>query len=113
MPDDRLGFTSDVLSQRHARPLCPNSRLIAVWQQTTLRAISRHRARSFDHLVGELLEILRHIEADRLCGLEIDHQLELCRELDWQLTRLGALQNLVNEVGGALIVCWLIDAIAD
>ena len=28
---------------------------------------------SFDHLVGELLQKQRHVEAERLSGLEIDH----------------------------------------
>jgi hypothetical protein len=34
---------------------------------------------SFDHLVGELLEMQRHVEAQRLGGLEIDDQLKLKR----------------------------------
>jgi hypothetical protein len=36
----------------------------------------------FDHLVGALLELQRHAEAERLGGLHIDHQLELDRGLD-------------------------------
>jgi hypothetical protein len=36
---------------------------------------------SLDHPVGALLELQRHVEAQRLCGLEIDRQLELIRGL--------------------------------
>ena len=39
------------------------------------------RCRSFDHLVGALLEKPRNVKAKRLGGLEIDHQLELRRLL--------------------------------
>src|SRR2546425_2341010 len=46
-----------------------------------------------DHLVGALLEKEWHVEAERLGSLEVDHQLELDRELDWQFARLGAFQN--------------------
>ena len=42
-----------------------------------------------DHLVGEELELLGHIEAERLGGLEVDHQLELGRELHRQVAWLG------------------------
>src|SRR6516225_2582083 len=35
----------------------------------------------FDHLVGELLQVRRNFEADRLGGFEIDDQLELGRSL--------------------------------
>ena len=40
------------------------------------------------------------VEAERLGGLEVDHQFELGRLLDRQVGRLGALENLVNEDGG-------------
>ena len=36
----------------------------------------------FDHLVGALLEIQWYVEAQRLRGLHIDHQLELGQLLD-------------------------------
>jgi hypothetical protein len=52
----------------------------------------RHAAsRSLDHLVGALLEMERHVEAERLRGLEVDHQFELDRGLDGKLARLLAL----------------------
>jgi hypothetical protein len=36
----------------------------------------------FDHLVGELLDMERHFEAKRLCGVEVDHKLVFGRLLD-------------------------------
>ena len=50
----------------------------------------------FDHLVGALLEMQRHVEAQRLGGLEIDDQLELCRRLHWKVGRLLALEDAVD-----------------
>ena len=48
---------------------------------------------SFDHLVGELLKMQRHVEAERLCGLDVDNQLELGRPFDRQFRRPGAAQH--------------------
>src|SRR6516164_11643000 len=47
----------------------------------------------FDDLVGEREELGRKLDAERLRGLEIDHQLELGRLLHRQLGRLGALEH--------------------
>ena len=38
----------------------------------------------------------RHVEAERLGGLEVDHQLELDRGLDGQLARLRALEDAIG-----------------
>src|SRR5947209_3053392 len=46
-----------------------------------------------DNLVGARQHQLRHSEAERLGGLEIDDQLENCRLLDWQIGGLGALED--------------------
>jgi len=35
-------------------------------------------------------------EADRFCGLQIDDQLELGRELHWKFADLGAAQQAVD-----------------
>ena len=43
----------------------------------------------------------RHVEAERLGGLEIDDRFEFRRPFDRQVGRLGALQNLVHERRGA------------
>src|SRR2546425_11988088 len=43
---------------------------------------------------------LRHRQTEDLRGLEVDHQLQLRRLLDGKISRLGALENSVHEVGG-------------
>ena len=50
----------------------------------------------FDHLVGTLLEVQRHVEAERLGSLEIDHKLEFDRGLDRKFARLGALEDAIG-----------------
>ena len=50
-------------------------------------------ARIFDHLVGDLLEMHWHVEAQRLGGLDVDNKLKLRRHLHWQITRLLALED--------------------
>jgi hypothetical protein len=56
----------------------------------------------FDQLVSELLELQRHLEAQRLGGLEIDDQLELCRRLQWKVGRLLTLEDAVEQDRRAL-----------
>src|SRR5258708_9805765 len=56
---------------------------------------------SLDHLVGAGEERGRHGEAEGLRGLEIDHELEARRLFDWQIARIGALQNFVHVRSGA------------
>ena len=46
----------------------------------------------FDHLVGAREQRRRHVEAERLGGLEVDHELELDRLHDRQVGRLFAFQ---------------------
>ena len=56
----------------------------------------RQRASSLDHLVGKGEQLVGHCKAERLCGLEVDHQLELDWGLDRQLARALALKNAIN-----------------
>src|SRR5262249_60088186 len=49
---------------------------------------------SLDHLVGDCEDARRHGEAERLRGLHVDHQLELARLDDRQISGLRALENL-------------------
>ena len=38
-------------------------------------------------------------QPERLCGLQIDDQLKFGRLLDWQVGRVGALQDLIDVIG--------------
>ena len=49
-----------------------------------------------DHLVGAGEQRGWNIEAERLGGLQVDHQFELGRRLDRQLGRLLAAHNAVD-----------------
>ena len=50
------------------------------------RANSRHAVQQtaslLDHLVGELLQMERHVEAERLRGLQVNDELDFARLLD-------------------------------
>jgi hypothetical protein len=49
---------------------------------------------TFDHFVGEREQLVRNIEAERLSGLEVDHQLlELRRQLDRKIGRFCAFED--------------------
>src|SRR5262245_31411271 len=73
----------------------------AVWHSDAARGPSTP---SLDHLVGELLEIERNLEAKRLGGLEVDHQLERGRLHHRQVAGLGAVENL-SGVNADLTIC--------
>src|SRR5215813_302929 len=63
---------------------------------------SHDRGLPYD-LVRPLEQPLRNRQAQRLRGLEIDHQLELHWLLDGQVGGLGALQDLVDVRGGTSV----------
>src|SRR6187431_477472 len=52
-------------------------------------------AHSFDHLVGSREQRGRHVDPERLCGLEVDDKFEFGRLNDGQVGRLGAPQDLI------------------
>src|SRR5690348_16069053 len=58
---------------------------------------------SFDDLVGEAEDRWRDCKAERVCSLEIDHQLEFRRLFDWQIGRLGTFQDLSDVTADLLI----------
>src|SRR5215510_10815709 len=58
--------------------------------------LSQQHSCSFDHLVGAREQRDRHFEAKRLCGLEVDDQLELVGELHRQIRRTFAFQHAVH-----------------
>src|SRR6266498_309202 len=51
---------------------------------------------SLNHVVRALQQRLRHGDAERLCGLQVDHQLELGWLLYRDIGGLRALENLVD-----------------
>src|SRR5258707_111956 len=55
----------------------------------------------FDDLIRALQERRRDRQAERLGGLEVDHEVELRRLLDRQIARPGAPKDLVNVPGEA------------
>src|SRR5262245_28997629 len=60
--------------------------------------------RLFDRLVGDLLEMQWHVEAQCLSGLHVDDKLKLCRRLHWQVCWLFALKDAVNITSRSLIL---------
>jgi len=57
-------------------------------------------ARLLNHLVGTRLQRQWHGEAERLRGLEVDHQLELGWLLHWKISGLGTPKDFVDVAGG-------------
>ena len=57
---------------------------------------ARCPGRSLDHSIGRHLHDHRHREAERLRRLEVDHQLQLGRLLEWQIGRFRALEYLTD-----------------
>src|SRR5438132_7944920 len=61
----------------------------------------QQRAESFDHLVGSSKKRVRHGQAKRLGGLDVDGQLELGRLLDREVGGLLALEVAIDIGCGA------------
>ena len=57
-----------------------------------------------DHLVGGDEQSIWYFEAKRLRGLEVDHEIELCRQHNRQITRLLAFEN-ASGINAGLTVC--------
>ena len=73
----------------------------------------RKWATLFDHLVGQQLKRVRHGEAERGGGLEINDEFVFERELNGQIARICASQNLVNIGRSRSRLLQLIDTIRD
>src|SRR5262249_16531037 len=55
--------------------------------------LSQQHSCSLDHLVGEREQLVGNGQAERLGGLEVDHQFEFCWLQHRQIGGLGALQK--------------------
>ena len=69
--------------------------------------------RSFDDLVGANENRWRHSEAERVGGLQINHQLNFGRLLNRQIGRSFSLQNLPRVNAGLVIDRYEVNSIAD
>src|SRR6516162_4485942 len=67
---------------------------------------------SLDHLVGACKEYRWHVAAECLGGLEVADQLKLRGLLDRQVSGPCALEDLIDEPGGAVIEIRIVHAIA-
>jgi hypothetical protein len=68
------------------------------------RAYGTAAASLFYDIIGELLEMQRHLGAECFGGFEVDGEHHLGREFDRQIADLRALQDLVDVRGGAPII---------
>src|SRR6266540_2693099 len=66
--------------------------------------ISPSPAPLLNHLVSSDEQSIRYFEAKRLRGLEVDHELELCRQHNRQITRLLAFED-ASGINAGLTVC--------
>jgi hypothetical protein len=81
-----------VSSRRHLECLRAARHKMTQWANNRLTQRSKQIS-SFDHLVSLGEHQNWDLKAEGVSGLEIDHQFYLGALLDWQVSRLGALEN--------------------
>ena len=84
------------VAERLADDVCNMSALPPVADITSLKGMSalcqkRTLLVLFDHLVGARKQRGRHREAERFCGLEVDHEIKSGWLFYWQVSGLAAL----------------------
>ena len=57
----------------------------------------------FDHLVGADQQRGRNRKTKRFCGLQIDHQLELGCQIDWDVARFCSIEDIADVIGRTAI----------
>src|SRR6476620_7596293 len=68
-------------------------------------------AHLFDHLIGAGEQHRRHINAEHLGSLEVNHQFILGRHLHWQVSRLFPFEDAGNIFGSPPVLVPSIDAV--
>lgn len=58
---------------------------------------------SFDHRFRPEQQLLRHRQADRLGGLEVEHEFDDGALFHQQFSGFGALDDLVDAIGGTVV----------
>src|SRR5882672_438668 len=91
--------------------LSSNSDIARCIRHVSKVPISEVRPTSFDHLVSQQLERVRHGETKGGGRLEINNQFVFERELNGQIAWICASQNLVNIGRGRSRLLQLIDTI--
>ena len=102
-PNVRYAFNGDQIVRRNEPTRCAKAAVSSRSKQRCYSITSSARASS-DR---------RHVEAERLGGLEVDHQLVLGRRLHRQVGRLLALEDAVDVAGRAPVLVDEIRPIGD
>src|ERR1700752_2202020 len=68
---------------------------------------------SLDHSVRAHREVARDCELERLRSFHIDHQLELSRLLNWQISGFRTFEDPIDVIGGSAVAIGNIDPIAE